>query len=79
MNSSTAASTPGPVKASLAPALSEAVKVIYRLEGQRFIEPAPFVEALAASFVARGGVLRTDADVASITAGGHPAAVLSTG
>ncbi|WP_298040901.1 FAD-binding oxidoreductase [uncultured Microbacterium sp.] len=65
--------------ASLAPALSEAVKVIYRLEGQRFIEPAPFVEALAASFVARGGVLRTDADVASITAGGHPAAVLSTG
>ncbi|WP_460801130.1 NAD(P)/FAD-dependent oxidoreductase [Microbacterium sp. GXF6406] len=65
--------------ASLAPALSDAVKVVYRLEGQRFIEPAPFVEALAASFVARGGVLRTDADAASITAGGRPAVLLTSG
>jgi D-amino-acid dehydrogenase len=64
----------------LAPQLSEAVGVAYRLDGQRFIEPGPFVQALADSVVARGGTLRTGAEVTSVTAGGaHPGVVLSTG
>jgi len=64
---------------SLAPALSDAVTVAYRLEGQRFIEPAPFVEALAASVVARGAVLRTDAEVSAVAADGRSAVVLVSG
>lgn len=64
---------------SLAPALSDAVTVAYRLEGQRFIEPAPFVDALAASVVARGAMLRTDAEVAAVAAGGRPTVVLASG
>lgn len=65
---------------SLAPMLSDAVKVAYRLEGQRFLEPAPFVQALADSVVARGGVLRTDAEVASVISGGaRPAVMLASG
>ncbi|MCY1157803.1 MAG: FAD-dependent oxidoreductase [Citricoccus sp.] len=64
----------------LAPQLSEAVGVVYRMDGQRFIEPGPFVQALADSVVTRGGTLRTDAEVTSITTGGaHPGVVLSTG
>ncbi|MGD6979475.1 MULTISPECIES: NAD(P)/FAD-dependent oxidoreductase [Citricoccus] len=64
----------------LAPQLSDAVGVVYRMDGQRFIEPGPFVQALADSVVARGGTLRTDAEVTSITTGGaHPGVVLSTG
>ena len=54
--------------------------MVYRMDGQRFIEPGPFVQALADSVVARGGTLRTDAEVTSITTGGaHPGVVLSTG
>lgn len=63
----------------LAPQLSEAVGVVYRMGGQRFIEPGPFVQALADSVVARGGTLRTGADVTGITGGAHPGVVLSTG
>ncbi|MDI3331216.1 MAG: FAD-dependent oxidoreductase [Micrococcus sp.] len=64
----------------LAPQLSEAVGVAYRLGGQRFIEPGPFVQALADSVVARGGILCTDTEVRSLTTGGaHPGVVLSTG
>lgn len=53
----------------LAPALSDDVNLAYRLDGQRFIEPAPFVNALADAVVARGGVIRTDAEVVDIEAG----------
>ncbi|MGM7678695.1 NAD(P)/FAD-dependent oxidoreductase [Microbacterium sp. A94] len=65
---------------SLAPMLSDAVKVAYRLEGQRFLEPAPFVEALAGAVVARGGAVRTDAEVTAVVTGGaRPAVVLASG
>lgn len=63
----------------LAPQLSEAVGVAYRLGGQRFLEPGPFVQALADSVVTRGGTLRTDAEVTSLTGGAHPGVVLTTG
>ncbi|WP_417509322.1 NAD(P)/FAD-dependent oxidoreductase [Microbacterium sp.] len=53
----------------LAPMLSDAVTVAYRLEGQRFLEPAPFVQALADAVVARGATLRTGAEVASVSGG----------
>lgn len=52
---------------ALAPQLSERVEVVYRMGGQRFIEPGPFVQALAEAFVARGGTLRTDAEVIGVT------------
>src|SRR5699024_8379068 len=40
---------------TLAPQLSGAVQVAYRLDGQRFIEPGPFVESLGEAVLARGG------------------------
>lgn len=38
----------------LAPHLSDAVPIAYRLDGQRFIEPGPFVHALGREVEARG-------------------------
>jgi len=64
---------------SLAPMLSDAVTCAYRLEGQRFIEPGPYVEALGRAVVDRGGHLRTDAHVVSVVGGSDPAVVLDTG
>lgn len=51
---------------SLAPQLSERVGAAYRLEGQRFIEPGPYVESLAASFRARGGTVVTGSVVTGL-------------
>ena len=64
---------------SLAPQLSNAVKVAYRLDGQRFLEPGPYVEALAASVVARGGELRTGVAVTEISGGTRPSVTLADG
>lgn len=72
---------------TLAPMLSDAVTVAYRLGGQRFIEPDVYVRALADAVVARGGALRTGSAVREVVggaggggaAGGGPAAVLDTG
>jgi D-amino-acid dehydrogenase len=63
----------------LAPQLSDAVTVAYRLEGQRFLEPAPYVEALAASVLARGGELRTGTAVTSVAGGTQPSVTLEGG
>lgn len=63
----------------LAPQLSDAVKVAYRLDGQRFIEPGPFVEALGDAVVARGAELRTGSAVTAVHADGKPEVVLDTG
>ena len=38
----------------LAPMLNEQIQVAYRLEGQRFIEPGPYVQSLADAVVKRG-------------------------
>src|SRR5690606_5973567 len=43
---------------ALAPHLAESVQVAYRLDGQRFIEPAPFVHALGEAVRARGATER---------------------
>jgi len=63
----------------LAPQLSERVAVGYRLDGQRFIEPAPYVEALAAAVVARGARLVTGVEVVDVSSTRRPVVALSTG
>lgn len=63
----------------LAPVLSDAVKVAYRLENQRFLEPAPFVEALAAAVVERGGELITGLEVTDVASTRRPVVALSNG
>lgn len=63
----------------LAPQLSDAVTVAYRLDGQRFFEPGPFVQALADAVVARGGTIRTGAAVTAVASDGTPVVTLDTG
>ncbi|MDR6866938.1 D-amino-acid dehydrogenase [Microbacterium resistens] len=64
---------------SLAPQLSEAVSLAYRLDGQRFIEPAPYVEALAAAVIARGAQLITGLEVVDVSSTRRPVVELSNG
>lgn len=54
---------------SAVPQLSDAVNPVYRLSGQRFIEPGPFVESLAASVRERGGKIIAGAEVHSLRHG----------
>lgn len=61
----------------LAPMLSDEVKVAYRLEGQRFIEPGPYVEALARAVAERGGVIRSGVEVTHVAKGSRPAVILA--
>ena len=63
----------------LAPQLSARVRVGYRLDGQRFIEPAPYVEALAAAVVARGAQLVTGLEVVDVSSTRRPVVALSDG
>ncbi|WP_167046094.1 FAD-binding oxidoreductase [Salinibacterium sp. ZJ454] len=63
----------------LAPQLSDAVKVAYRLDGQRFIEPGPYVQALADAVTARGGKLQTGVAVSSVDSAGQPSVTLADG
>lgn len=63
----------------LAPMLSDAVSAVFRLDGQRFLEPGPFMDELGKAVVARGATLRTDATVVDVSGGAEPAVVLSTG
>lgn len=63
----------------LAPHLSDQVKVAFRMEGQRFLEPGPFVEALGQAVIDRGGELRTGVEVSDVNSTGRPAVVLATG
>ena len=51
------------------PQLSAAVSTVFELEGQRFLEPGPFVEALAAAVVERGGKIISGAEVRSLRHG----------
>lgn len=50
------------------PHLSRAIRSTWTLEGQRYIEPGPYVEALATSVSARGAKLLVDAEVTEIRA-----------
>lgn len=51
------------------PQLSEKVATAFTLEGQRFIEPGPFVEALADSVRSRGARIIAGAEVRSLQHG----------
>ncbi|OFP35801.1 amino acid dehydrogenase [Corynebacterium sp. HMSC071B10] len=62
-----------------APMLTEKVKAIYKMEGQRFIEPGPYCEAIAESFESRGGTITTGVEVTKVTSTRKPAVQLSTG
>lgn len=62
-----------------APILSDKVKAVYRLSGQRYIEPGPFVEALAEDVEKRGGVITTGVEVTEVQSTRTPAVKLSTG
>ncbi len=64
---------------SLAPQLSEEVGVAYRLDGQRFLEPAPFCEALGAAVAARGAQMRFGKEVASVARGSSPRVIFEDG
>ncbi len=63
----------------LAPQLSDAVRVAYRLDGQRFLEPGPYVQALADAVIARGGTIRTGSAVESIGSSPQPDVTLADG
>ncbi|HET8928346.1 MAG TPA: FAD-binding oxidoreductase [Microbacterium sp.] len=63
----------------LVPQLSDSVNVAYRLDGQRFFEPGPFVQTLADAVVARGGVLRTGEAVTAVDGGATPSVTLDGG
>lgn len=64
----------------LAPMLSERVRHAYRLDGQRFIEPGPYVAALGEAVAARGAVMRMGEEVVDVnSAGERPEVVLANG
>ena len=63
----------------LVPQLSDGVGVAYRLDGQRFIEPGPFVHALGDAVAARGARIRTGAAVTGVDSAGTPTVALDTG
>lgn len=60
---------------TLAPILSDAVTTAYRVDGQRYIEPGPFVDALGDAVRARGAAMRTGKAVTEVGDG----VVLDTG
>ncbi|MCA1307296.1 FAD-binding oxidoreductase [Microbacterium esteraromaticum] len=63
----------------LAPVLSDAVRHAYRLDGQRFFEPGPFMEALGQAFIDRGGELLTGYDVVDVSSTRRPVVTMSNG
>lgn len=63
----------------MAAQLSDAVTVAYRMEGQRFLEPGPYMETLGEAVTDRGATIRTGADVTDVRAAGRPTVVLSDG
>ncbi|MDY3126553.1 MAG: FAD-dependent oxidoreductase [Corynebacterium sp.] len=63
----------------LMPILSRDISAVYRLEGQRFIEPGPYVHALADAIRSRGATIHSKASVTEVTGGKAPSITLSTG
>ncbi|ALC07059.1 hypothetical protein CDES_13655 [Corynebacterium deserti GIMN1.010] len=63
----------------LAPMLSEEIQVAYRLEGQRFIEPGPYVQSLADAVLHRGGTIRAGVEVVHVAKGDRPAVISADG
>ena len=60
---------------ALAPVLTGKIRAAYRMDGQRYIEPGPFVDALGEAVRARGATMRTGEAVTEVTGG----VVLDTG
>lgn len=71
--------TPLPNPRELCPILADEVTTAYRLDGQRFLEPGPYLAALGDAVVARGAALRTGAPVGDVAGGPRPAVTLATG
>ena len=63
----------------LAPQLSDAVTVAFRLDGQRFLEPGPYVEALGRAVVERGARIRDGVEVTEIGSTRRPTVTSATG
>ena len=61
---------------SLAPQLSDEVTFAFRLDGQRFVEPAPYTEALARLVEERGATMRLGVAVADVPLAPGPGARL---
>jgi D-amino-acid dehydrogenase len=51
---------------SLAPQIGQRVRLVLRIDGQRYLDPEEFVHSLAASVVARGATLRTGSSVTDL-------------
>ena len=64
---------------SMVPILSDEIQAVYRLEGQRFIEPGPYVEAIAKAVTDRGGEVVTGKTVESVEGGAKAAVVYADG
>lgn len=62
-----------------APMLAPRVQEIYSMDGQRYIEPMVFCEALAQSVERRGGTITTGAEVVEVQSTRQPAVKLETG
>lgn len=62
-----------------APMLSDRVQSIYKMGGQRYIEPMLFCEALAESIRQRGGTITEGAEVTEVRSTRKPAVKLATG
>lgn len=63
----------------LAVQLSDNVEVAFRLDGQRYLEPAPFIDSLASAVASRGGVFRTGVNVVDIHSTRRPVVTLAHG
>ncbi|WP_167132595.1 NAD(P)/FAD-dependent oxidoreductase [Paramicrobacterium chengjingii] len=64
---------------ALAPQLSSQIGAAYRMDGQRFIEPGPFMHALAESVTARGAEMRMGLEVSAVDSSSRPSVMLSNG
>jgi D-amino-acid dehydrogenase len=53
----------------IAPQIGETVKLVVQINGQRYLDPGAFLQALADSVVARGGKLRTGFSVRTLRHG----------
>lgn len=63
----------------LVPHLSDAATLVFTMDRQRFLEPGPFVHALADDVVRRGGRIVTGVSVTDVNSTRVPVVQLSTG
>ncbi len=61
------------------PIASKEVTAAYRLDGQRFFEPGPYMEALGEAVAKRGATLRYGHTVTAVEGGARPSVTLASG